>query len=154
MILLRQGDILNADVEAIVNTVNCIGIMGSGLALQFRKAFPDNYDVYRKVCDRKELKPGMMLIHDLNRLVNPRYIVNFPTKRHWKDSSKPEDIESGLRTLTAEILKLGICSIAIPPLGCGLGGLDWKVVRPMIEKAFLELPEVEVYLFEPTGILS
>lgn len=149
MIVLRQGDILRADAEAIVNTVNCVGIMGRGLALQYRKAFPENYEEYRKSCDKGELKPGMMLVHELHQLMNPRYIVNFPTKRHWKGQSRIEDIKSGLHALVDEVRKLGIRSIAIPPLGCGLGGLDWKVVRPMIEKAFLELPETKVYLFEP-----
>ncbi|CAG1014484.1 hypothetical protein ANAEL_04991 [Anaerolineales bacterium] len=151
MIVVRQGDLLRADAEAIVNTVNCVGVMGRGLALQFRKQFPENYEEYRKVCSKGGLRPGMMLIHDLNRLMNPRYIVNFPTKRHWREPSRIEDIESGLRSLTAEVKKHGIRSIAIPPLGCGLGGLDWKIVRTMIENAFLELPEVEVYLFEPSG---
>jgi O-acetyl-ADP-ribose deacetylase (regulator of RNase III) len=152
MIVLRQGNILKADAEAIVNTVNCVGVMGRGLALQYRKAFPENYEEYRKSCDRGDLKPGVMLIHELHQLMNPRYIVNFPTKRHWKEQSRIEDIESGLHALVDEIRKLGIRSIAIPPLGCGLGVLDWKIVRPMIEKAFLELSDVKVYLFEPTGI--
>lgn len=151
MIVLRQGDLLKADAEAIVNAVNCVGVMGRGIALQFRKAFPENYEEYREVCNRGELKPGMMLIHDMRQLTNPRYIVNFPTKQHWKEDSRIEYIENGLQTLVADIQKHGIRSIAIPPLGCGLGGLDWKIVRPLIEKAFLELPNVTVYLFEPLG---
>jgi len=145
------GDILQADTEALVNTVNCVGIMGRGIALQFRKAFPQNYEAYRAVCERKQLQPGMMLVHDLNGLDNPRYIINFPTKRHWKSRSRLEDIESGLKALVKEVGSRGIRSIAIPPLGCGLGGLRWSDVRPRIEAAFQELPEVRVLLFEPKG---
>jgi O-acetyl-ADP-ribose deacetylase (regulator of RNase III) len=149
MIRSCRGDILQADAEALVNTVNCVGVMGKGLALQFRKAYPENYEVYRQLCDKGKLQPGMMLVHDLHRLMNPRYIINFPTKRHWKEMSYIEDIDAGLKTLVEEIRARGIRSIAIPPLGCGLGGLDWKVVRPRIERAFSELADVEALLFEP-----
>jgi O-acetyl-ADP-ribose deacetylase (regulator of RNase III) len=154
MLERRFGDILMCDAEAVVNPVNCVGVMGRGLALQFRTAFPGNYDEYRKVCSLGQLKPGMMLIHDLNRLTWPRYVVNFPTKRHWKESSRIEDIESGLRALVTEIRNRGINSIAVPPLGCGLGGLDWRVVRPMIEQAFADMTDVIVYLYEPGGAPS
>lgn len=151
MIELKEGDILHADAEALVNTVNCVGIMGRGIALQFRKAFPENYKAYKVVCDRKQLHPGMMLVHDLNRLTNPRYIINFPTKRHWKDKSRIEDIKAGLNALVEEVRKRNIRSLAVPPLGCGLGGLEWKEVRPMIEEAFRDLPDVHVLLYEPKG---
>jgi O-acetyl-ADP-ribose deacetylase (regulator of RNase III) len=151
MIEIRQGDILQADAEALVNTVNCVGIMGRGIALQFRKAFPENYRVYKTACDRKELHPGIMLVYDLNRLQNPRYVINFPTKRHWKGKSRIEDINTGLEALVAEIRKRNIRSIAVPPLGCGLGGLQWKAVRPVIEQAFQSLPDLRVLLYEPTG---
>jgi O-acetyl-ADP-ribose deacetylase (regulator of RNase III) len=151
MIELCRGDVLNASVEALVNTVNCVGIMGRGVALQFRKAFPRNYEIYKAACDRKQLRPGKMLVYELNRLENPRFIINFPTKRHWRGDSKMEDIESGLRALLSEVKNRGIKSIAIPPLGCGLGGLDWEEVRPRIVKAFDELPGVRVMLYEPTG---
>ena len=151
MIELKQGDILNSEVEALVNTVNCVGIMGRGIALQFRKAFPENYKAYKTLCDHKGLHPGAMFVFDLNTLINPRYIINFPTKRHWKGKSRMGDIESGLTALIEEITKLGITSIALPPLGCGLGGLDWKEVRPRIERAFEVLPEVRVLLYEPAG---
>jgi O-acetyl-ADP-ribose deacetylase (regulator of RNase III) len=96
MIERAQGDILKADAEALVNTVNCVGVMGRGIALQFRKAFPENYRVYRAECDNKQVQPGKMLVHDLGRLTNPRYVINFPTKRHWKGKSRMEDIEAGL----------------------------------------------------------
>ena len=154
MIQLQQGDILKAEAEALVNTVNCVGVMGRGIALQFKKAYPDNFKMYKAVCDRKELRPGRMLIYDTNRLVMPRYIINFPTKRHWRGKSRIEDIEAGLKTLAEEVGKRGIRSIAIPPLGCGLGGLDWNIVRSMIEKTFEALPNVQVLLFEPVGAPS
>jgi O-acetyl-ADP-ribose deacetylase (regulator of RNase III) len=151
MIELRRGDILKADAEALVNTVNCVGVMGRGIALQFRKKFSENYEEYRQVCEKGKLKVGMMLIHDLHRLMNPRYIVNFPTKRHWKGKSRIEDIDAGLKTLIEEVRARGIRSIAIPPLGCGLGGLDWPDVRIRIERAFRDLPDVQVFLYEPAG---
>lgn len=151
MIDLKRGDILQADVEALVNTVNCVGIMGRGIALQFRKAFPENYRVYRAACDKKQVQPGKMLIHDLNKFLHPRYIINFPTKRHWRGKSRLEDIESGLAALVKDIRKFKISSIAIPPLGAGLGGLSWDDVRPRIEDAFRDMPEIEVLLYEPAG---
>ncbi len=151
MLKLIKGDILKADTEALVNTVNCMGIMGRGIALQFRKAFPDNFKVYESACDKKQLHPGKMLVCDLNRFENPRYVINFPTKRHWKGKSKIEDIESGLKALIEEVSKRNIRSIAIPPLGCGLGGLNWQKVKAMIEKTFEALPQVQVLLYEPAG---
>jgi O-acetyl-ADP-ribose deacetylase (regulator of RNase III) len=151
MIELRQGDILQADAEALVNTVNCVGIMGRGIALQFRNTFPGNFKAYKAVCDRQQLQPGMMLVHELGPLAHPRYIVNFPTKRHWKGKSRMEDIDSGLKALVEEVRQRGIRSIAVPPLGCGLGGLDWRAVRPRIEAAFREMPEVRVLMYEPAG---
>lgn len=151
MIDLKRGDILKADVEALVNTVNCVGIMGRGVALQFRKKFPDNYKVYRAACKRKQVRPGKMLIHDFGKFLYPRYIINFPTKRHWRGKSRLEDIESGLVALVEDVRKLKIRSIAIPPLGAGLGGLNWDEVRPRIEDAFRDMPEIEVFLYEPGG---
>jgi O-acetyl-ADP-ribose deacetylase (regulator of RNase III) len=151
MIELKHGDILRADAEALVNTVNCVGIMGRGIALQFRKAFPENYKEYRAMCERKQLHTGMMFVHDLSRLENPRYVINFPTKKHWKAKSRIEDIESGLVALIKEVRDRKIKSIAVPPLGCGLGGLKWADVRPKIEKAFKEVPDVRVLLYEPKG---
>jgi O-acetyl-ADP-ribose deacetylase (regulator of RNase III) len=151
MIEFQRGNILQADVEALVNTVNCVGIMGRGIALQFRKEFPENYDAYRAVCDRGELHPGMMLVFSLNRLQSPRYIINFPTKRHWKGNSRIEDIQAGLESLAEEVRQRGISSVAVPPLGCGLGGLNWDQVRPLIEEAFSHLPGVRVLVYEPVG---
>ena len=154
MIETTTGDILTADAEALVNTVNCVGIMGRGIALQFRKAFPGNFKAYEAVCKRHELQPGQMFVFETGQLTNPRYIINFPTKRHWKGKSQLVDIESGLQSLVAEVRRLGIRSIAIPPLGCGQGGLDWAEVRPRIEQALAAVPDVLVLLFSPTGALA
>jgi O-acetyl-ADP-ribose deacetylase (regulator of RNase III) len=151
MIEPTTGDILAADAEALVNTVNCVGIMGRGIALQFRNAFPDNFKAYEAVCKRNELHPGQMFVFQTGQLTNPRYIINFPTKRHWKGKSRIADIESGLAALVSEIRRLGIRSIAIPPLGCGQGGLDWADVRPRIERALSAVSDVRVLLFSPTG---
>jgi len=151
MIKLTQGDILSADTEALVNTVNCVGVMGRGIALQFKKVFPENFRQYKAACDRKEVRPGKMFTYDLNSLHNPHYVINFPTKRHWKGKSRMEDIESGLQALVEEVRNRNIHSIAIPPLGWGLGGLRWADVRVKIEKAFEDLTDVQVLLFEPKG---
>ena len=151
MIETVRGNILQADAEALVNTVNCVGVMGRGIALQFKKEFPENFEAYKSACDRKELQPGRMLVVTLNQMQPPRYIINFPTKRHWRGKSRIEDIESGLASLVKEVRERHIQSIAIPPLGCGLGGLDWGVVRPMIEQAFEPLADVGVLLYEPAG---
>ena len=151
MIKLTQGDIIRSDTEALVNTVNCVGVMGRGIALQFKKVFPENFKQYKAACDRKEVQPGKMFTYDLNSFYNPRYVINFPTKRHWKGKSRMEDIESGLHALAEEVRKRNIHSIAIPPLGCGLGGLRWADVRAKIEKVFEDLTNVQVLLFEPKG---
>ncbi len=151
MIKIVSGNLLDADAEAIVNTVNTVGVMGKGIALQFRMAFPENYDAYKSACDHKEVQTGKMFVFDRQRMVNPRYIINFPTKRHWKGKSRMEDVESGLVDLIKVVRELGIHSIAIPPLGCGNGGLKWSEVRPRIEAAFRELPDVNVLLYEPAG---
>ena len=151
MIKLTQGNILDADVEALVNTVNCVGIMGKGIALQFKQAFRDNFQAYASACREGKVKPGRMLPFPTNRMINPKYIINFPTKRHWKEKSKLEYIEKGLNSLVMEIRRLGIKTIAVPPLGCGYGGLRWAEVRNLIETAFDQLPDIHVLLFEPGG---
>ena len=134
MIELKRGDILIQEAEALVNTVNCVGVMGRGIALQFRKAYPENYKAYREACGRGEVQPGRMFVSDLNRLVNPRLIINFPTKRHWKGKSRIEDVHSGLHDLVRALRQHQVRSVAVPPLGCGLGGLGWCTVRPLIER--------------------
>ncbi len=151
MIKFTSGDILRADAEAIVNTVNCVGVMGRGIALQFKKAWPENFKIYAAACKQKEVQPGSMFIVETDQLTNPKFIVNFPTKRHWRGASKLEDIELGLVALAREIKQRQIKSIAIPPLGSGLGGLNWADVRPLIETLFSDLPNVEVLVYEPKG---
>lgn len=149
MITYKTGDLFAEDCEAIVNTVNCVGVMGRGIALQFKQAYPDNFKVYAAACKREEVQPGQMLVYETGRLMNPRYIINFPTKRHWRGKSRMEDIESGLVALVEEVRARGIRSIAVPPLGAGLGGLDWSQVRDRIETALSGLDGVRVVVFEP-----
>jgi len=151
MIEHTHGNILEADAEALVNTVNTVGVMGKGIALQFRQAFPENYAAYVVACKHKDVKPGHVMLFDTGRFENPRFILNFPTKRHWKGKSRIEDIEAGLKDLVATVRKHAIRSIAIPPLGCGNGGLNWSDVRPIIEHAVCELAHVRVLLFGPDG---
>jgi O-acetyl-ADP-ribose deacetylase (regulator of RNase III) len=146
MIELIDGNILYVDVEAMVNPVNCVGVMGRGLALQFRKAFPENFDAYVIACQRGELRPGHVFVFEREPPANPRYIVNFPTKRHWRDNSLVEDIDAGLVDLVNVVRVRNILSIAIPPLGCGLGGLGWEDVRPRIEHAMQAVPQTYVLL--------
>ena len=149
MIEYRAGDILKADVEALVNTVNCVGVMGRGIALQFKNVFPENFKAYEDACEREVVQPGRMFVFETGTLTNPRYIINFPTKRHWRGKSRIEDIESGLKAFVEEIRKRGIRSVAIPPLGAGLGGLDWREVRPRVERALHDIPDVKFVVFEP-----
>jgi O-acetyl-ADP-ribose deacetylase (regulator of RNase III) len=151
MIKFTSGDILRADAEAIVNTVNCVGVMGRGIALQFKKAWPSNFKAYATACKQNEVKPGSMFIVETGQLTNPQYIINFPTKRHWRGASKIEDVELGLNALVQDIKAKGIKSIAIPPLGSGLGGLDWAEVRPLIEAKLNDLDDVDVLIYEPKG---
>jgi O-acetyl-ADP-ribose deacetylase (regulator of RNase III) len=151
MVEIAHGNLLRADAEALVNTVNCVGYMGRGIALQFRKAFPENFAEYQKACRVGLVQPGKMFVFETGSMLTPRHIINFPTKRHWRGKSRYEDIEAGLKALVSEVKKRGIRSIALPPLGCGLGGLDWGRVRPIIENAFADMPDVRVLLFEPAG---
>ncbi len=149
MIEYKTGNILAEDADALVNTVNCVGVMGRGIALQFKKAFPENFKAYEKVCRRGELEPGNMFVFETRQLTNPRYIINFPTKRHWRGKSRIADIDMGLKALLQEIKRLGLTSIAIPPLGSGLGGLHWQDVRERIEEALKQLSDVRVIVYEP-----
>ena len=151
MIKHAKGNLLQADAEALVNTVNCVGFMGKGIALQFKQAWPGNFEAYAKACKAGNVRPGQMFIWETGRIVDPKFIINFPTKRDWRGKSRIADIESGLRALIADVRRLGIRSIAVPPLGCGNGGLNWRDVRPLIEAAFAELPAVSVLLYGPEG---
>ena len=151
MIRVKTGDILAEDAEALVNTVNCVGVMGRGIALQFKKAFPENFRAYAEACERGEVRPGRVFVFETLQLTNPRYIINFPTKRHWRGNSRIEDIRAGLTDLVATVREREIRSIAVPPLGSGLGGLEWSDVRPLIEEALRGLNDLEVVVFEPGG---
>jgi O-acetyl-ADP-ribose deacetylase (regulator of RNase III) len=151
MIELTSGDILKDDSEAIVNTVNCVGVMGRGIALQFKNAWPENFKAYEAACKREEVQPGRMFVFNTGQLTLPRYVINFPTKRHWRGKSRIQDIDSGLTALVSEVRNRGIRSIAIPPLGSGLGGLDWSEVLPRIKVAMEGLPDVRVRIYEPKG---
>ena len=149
MMEFKTGDIFKTDAEALVNSVNCIGVMGRGIALQFKNMYPANFKAYAAACKREEVRPGRMFVFETGQLSNPRYIINFPTKRHWRGKSRIQDIDSGMQALIGEIRERNIRSIAIPPLGSDLGGLKWHDVRPLIEAALRELDDVQVVVFEP-----
>jgi len=147
----KRGNVLKEQTEALVNTVNCVGVMGRGVALQFKNAFPENFKAYAEACKQEKVKPGCLFVYETGRMMPPRYIINFPTKRHWRGKSRMEDIESGLRSLVEVIRCHNIRSIAIPPLGSGLGGLNWQQVKSHIEAAVKPLTEVQVIIYEPMG---
>lgn len=149
MIVWTRGDLLQDDAEALVNAVNCVGVMGRGIALQFKKTWPANFRAYAAACHHGKVRPGQMFVVDLQPPGPPRCIINFPTKRHWRDASQMADIEAGLSALCRVLAELCIRSVAIPPLGCGLGGLAWRNVRPRIEAALSALDDVCVRVYEP-----
>ena len=151
MIEIIIGNLLQTKAEALVNTVNCIGYMGKGIALQFKKAYPENNDKYKKACNVHEVRPGKMFVFETGNMFDPKYIINFPTKRHWRGNSRIEDIKSGMKDLVSVIKRNKISSIAIPPLGCGLGGLDWNQVKQIIKNEMQQLQNVRILLFEPKG---
>ena len=149
MVRFVRGDIFNADVGALVNPVNTVGVMGRGLALQFKKRYPRNYELYRQGCKAGELVVGRVFVTETEEGDCPRYIVNFPTKKHWRSPSRIEYVEAGLEDLATKIRDLSIESIAVPSLGAGLGGLAWPDVRDRIEAALGGLDGVEVAVYEP-----
>jgi O-acetyl-ADP-ribose deacetylase (regulator of RNase III) len=146
-----RGNLLDTDAEALVNTVNTVGVMGKGVALQFKRAFPDNFRAYAAACKRGEVRLGRMFVFDRAVLDRHRYIVNFPTKGHWRSNSRLADVEAGLADLVRTVDALGIGSIAVPALGCGNGGLAWRDVEPRIAAAFAALPHVRCVVFAPSG---
>ena len=149
MIQFVTGNLLDAHVEALVNTVNTVGVMGKGIALQFKSRFPNNYKIYRDACKNDTFKTGQILSVKDGDLMSQKYVLNFPTKAHWKSPSKIEYIQTGLTALKEEILKLEIKSIAIPPLGCGNGGLDWTIVKQIMLDELKDL-DIEIHIYEPT----
>jgi O-acetyl-ADP-ribose deacetylase (regulator of RNase III) len=151
MVELVTGNLLQSDVEALVNTVNTVGAMGKGIALQFKQAYPANFEAYRKAVTRGEVQPGRMFVFETGLMMNPKVIINFPTKRHWRGGSRIADIEAGLEDLARVIEARGIRSIAIPPLGCGNGGLNWDDVRPLILAMLEKVPDVRAVVYGPEG---
>jgi O-acetyl-ADP-ribose deacetylase (regulator of RNase III) len=151
MMKFTKGNLLDANVEAVVNTVNTVGVMGKGIALMFKEAFPENFKAYAAACKKDEVRIGTMFVTERRELMGPKWIINFPTKKHWRHPSKLEWIVEGLRDLKHVIADKGIRSIAIPPLGAGNGGLDWQDVRPHIESKLGSLPDVEIIVYEPTS---
>lgn len=141
MITYTTGDIFKANTEAIVNPVNCVGVMGKGLALEFKKRFPYNYHEYKIQCANDLLEIGEMLITGPYEKL-PKYIINFPTKKDWRNPSQLEWIQEGLITLHKTITDYEIESIAIPALGVGNGGLKWSLVKPLIEYHLNDLSSV------------
>lgn len=151
MIRYTQGNLLEAPVEALVNTVNTVGVMGKGIALMFKERFPANMAAYAKACKANQVVTGRMFVTETGELMGPRWIVNFPTKQHWRARSKMEWIESGLQDLRRFLIENRVKSIAIPPLGAGNGGLEWQDVKPRIEQALSDLDDVEILIYEPTS---
>lgn len=151
MVTEKTGDMFESEAEALVNTVNCVGVMGRGVALQFKLRYPDNYVAYKKACDQGLVRPGKVFVFDRGSDACPRWIINFPTKRHWRGASRIEDIQSGLDDLVHQIRALGIKSIVLPPLGCGLGGLKWSEVGPLIKEHLAALGEVKALVYAPAA---
>jgi O-acetyl-ADP-ribose deacetylase (regulator of RNase III) len=149
MIISSQGNLLDANVDALVNTVNCVGVMGKGIALQFKRRYPAVFKAYEKACRDDEVQIGKMFVVETEQIEGPRFVVNFPTKKHWRSPSKLEYIEAGLDDLKRVIRELGIESIAIPPLGAGNGGLDWTAVEPVIRESLHDLDEVRILIYAP-----
>jgi O-acetyl-ADP-ribose deacetylase (regulator of RNase III) len=143
------GNLLSAPTEAIVNTVNTVGVMGKGIALQFKERFPQNFFAYKKACKLGNVETGKMFVFKEMTISGEKTIINFPTKKEWFQKSQYSYIEAGLEDLVRVIRNLDIKSIAIPPLGCGNGGLDWEKVKPMLEKYLSDLEGVEILIFEP-----
>lgn len=151
MLRFTTGNLLHADTEAVVNTVNTVGVMGKGIALAFKETYPENFDAYEAACRAGEIRVGRMFVTENRTLHGPRWIINFPTKQHWRNPAKLAWIRDGLADLRRVVLELGVRSIAIPPLGCGHGGLAWPEVRRLIEADLGNLPNLEVQAFEPTS---
>jgi O-acetyl-ADP-ribose deacetylase (regulator of RNase III) len=151
MISYTKGNLLEADVEAVVNTVNTVGVMGKGIALMFKEAYPKNYKEYKNACKRGLVEVGTMFVTETEDMLGPRWIINFPTKKHWRQPTKMAWITEGLDDLQRVIGENNIRSIAVPPLGCGNGGLDWRDVRPLIDNALGALSGVESIVYEPTS---
>lgn len=150
MLTFKEGEILNSEADALVNTVNTEGVMGKGIALEFKESFPENFKLYKEACEKGEVRIGKMFVTKPQQITNPKYIINFPTKKHWRYPSKIEYIQKGLKDLKNVISKYHIESIAIPPLGCGSGKLNWHEVKPLITRTVEQIPDLEAIVFEPS----
>jgi len=150
MIYFTQGNLLEAKAEALVNTVNTVGVMGKGIALMFKERFDANFRQYAAACKAKQIKTGEIFVTEVNELDGPRWIINFPTKQHWKAPSQMAWVVDGLQDLRRFLLEKQVKSVALPPLGAGNGGLDWSAVRIQIERALGDLQNVDILVFEPT----
>lgn len=150
MVHFTSGNLLDAQAEAIINTVNTVGVMGKGIALMFKERFPENFEAYAAACKAGEVRVGEMFVTQGVELGGPRWIINFPTKKHWRYPTKLEWLKDGLVALKNFLVENNVKSVAVPPLGCGNGGLDWQVVRPLIKASLSELDNVEVLVYEPT----
>jgi O-acetyl-ADP-ribose deacetylase (regulator of RNase III) len=151
-ITYTKGDMFKADADAIVNTVNCVGVMGKGVALIFKNKWPKNFKAYKAECDAKRLRPGKMFIYENGDMLNnerPRFLINFPTKDHWRGKSKMSFIEDGLDDFVLQVQKLDIRTVALPPLGCGNGGLPWKDVKTVIERKLADIQDIEFIVYAP-----
>ncbi len=150
MIKYTTGNLLDAEVEALINTVNTVGVMGKGIALMFKERFTDNMVLYSKACKAKEVQTGKMFVTETRELMSPKWIINFPTKQHWRSPSKIEWVVDGLQDLRHFIIQNQVKSIAIPPLGAGNGGLNWSAVKEQIELALADLTDVDILIYQPT----
>ncbi|MFN6981434.1 MAG: macro domain-containing protein [Brevundimonas sp.] len=151
MIEYTQGNLLDADAEALVNTVNTVGVMGKGIALMFKEAFPENYKAYAIACEAEEIVVGEVFSTYRTDMYGPKWIVNFPTKKHWRHPSQIGWIEAGLEDLRSFIVENNVRSIAIPPLGAGNGGLNWADVKPLVDRILGDLTDTRIIVFEPTS---
>ncbi len=145
MITFLQGNLFDTNAQVITNTINCVGVMGKGVALEFKRRYPEMFNDYKKRCSTESIQPGELYLWEDESV----QILNFSTKKHWKGSSKLEYIETGLRYLAANYAELGIHSIAMPPLGCGNGGLDWNIVKQMMIDLLGQITDLEVYVYQP-----
>lgn len=150
MINYTQGNLLESGAQALVNTVNTVGVMGKGIALMFKERFTRNFQLYAAACKAGEVRTGHMFVTEAEELDGHRWIVNFPTKQHWRSPSRLEWVVEGLHDLRRFLIEKKVKSIAIPPLGAGNGGLEWALVREQIENVLSDLPDVDIVVFEPT----
>ena len=153
MITYKEGNLFDAKVDALVNAVNTVGVMGKGIALQFKFAFPESYQAYKKAISLNQIVTGKVQIVPVNDANGVKYVINFPTKAHWRNPSKIKWVEEGLNDLKIQIQKFDINSVAIPPLGCGNGGLSWEIVKPLIQRTLADL-NIDVVVYEPSEAIK